>query len=72
MSIDLPLESMSVPEKLRIMETVWASLCNKPANFASPEWHVKVLAERARRLESGEATVSKWSDAKQRLQEWGR
>jgi len=72
MSIDLPLESMSVAEKLRIMETVWASLCQKPADVASPEWHAKVLAERTRRLQSGEATVSTWSDAKRRLQELGR
>ena len=72
MSIDLPLDSMSVAEKLRIMETVWASLCNKPADVASPEWHAKVLADRTRRLLSGEATVSTWGDAKQRLQELGR
>ena len=72
MLIDLPLENMTVAEKLRVMETVWASLCSKPADVASPDWHAKVLAERARRLESGEATVSKWSDAKQRLQDLGR
>ena len=72
MSIDLPLESMSVAEKLHILESVWASLCHKPADVASPEWHAKTLAERTRRLPSGEATVSNWNDAKQRLQELGR
>ena len=72
MSIELPLESMSIAEKLRIMETVWASLCQKPADFSSPEWHGKILANRARRLETGEATVSRWDDAKQRLQQLGR
>jgi hypothetical protein len=72
MSTDLPLDSMSVAEKLRVMETVWASLCSKPADVASPEWHATVLAERTRRLLSGEATISNWSDAKKRLQELGR
>jgi hypothetical protein len=72
MSIDLPLETMSVAEKLRIMETVWASLCQKPADVTSPEWHAQVLADRTRRLESGESTVSEWGDAKQRLQDLGR
>lgn len=72
MSIELPLENMTVAEKLRVMETVWASLCAKPADVASPEWHAKILADRARRLESGEATVSKWTDAKKRLQDLGR
>ena len=72
MSIELPLKKMSVAEKLHVMETVWASLCHKPAGVASPEWHATVLAQRARRLESGEATISTWSDAKQRLQDLGR
>jgi len=72
MSIELPLETMSVAEKLQVMESVWASLCHKPADVVSPEWHAKILEERTRRLESGESTVSKWSDAKQRLQDLGR
>ncbi|MEO8497283.1 MAG: addiction module protein [Planctomycetota bacterium] len=72
MSIDLPLENMSVAEKLRVLEMVWASLCQQRADVASPERHAKVLAERTRRLAAGEATVSKWSDAKQRLQDVGR
>ena len=72
MSFDLPLENMSVAEKLRVMEAVWASLCHKPVDVASPEWHEKVLAERTRRLESGESTISKWSEAKRRLQDLGQ
>ena len=72
MPIELPLDQISVAEKLRVMETVWASLCHKPADVASPDWHASVLSERTRRLESGEATVSTWSDAKQRLQNLGQ
>jgi hypothetical protein len=72
MSINLPLESMSVAEKLQVMESVWASLCKQPADVESPEWHAAILAERTRRLESGEATVSPWSEAKCRLQELGK
>ena len=72
MAIDLPLDSLSVGEKLQILETVWASLCHNPADVASPDWHAKILAERTRRLESGEATVAPWSEAKQRLQNLGR
>jgi hypothetical protein len=72
MSIELPLESMSVAEKLQVMEMVWASLRHKPSDVASPEWHREAVEERNRRLESGEATVSKWSDAKRRLQDLGR
>jgi hypothetical protein len=45
MSIELPLEKMSVAEKLQVMEMVWASLCHKPADVASPEWHATVLRQ---------------------------
>ena len=72
MSIQLSFDTMSVGEKLQVMEAVWSSLCSKPADVASPEWHAEILAERRRRLESGEATVSKWDDAKRRLQDLGR
>jgi len=70
MSIELPLNSMSTVEKLKILESVWASLRDAP-DLPTPEWHREILAERKRRLESGEATISSWEDAKKRLNELG-
>jgi hypothetical protein len=67
MSIDLPLDSMSTSQKLEILEAVWASLCRNPSDVESPAWHAAVLTQRKRRLESGEATVSDWESAKQRI-----
>ena len=67
--IDLPLETMTVAEKLRVMETVWASLSQNPVEDILPEWHTEILEERTQRLESGDTTVSPWSDAKRRLQD---
>ena len=72
MSIELPLETMSVAEKLQLMEAVWASLCSNPIDVSSPEWHERILAERRRRLASGQATVAEWSEARRRLQDLGR
>jgi hypothetical protein len=69
MSIDLPLDSMSTSQKLEILEAVWASLCRNPSDVESPAWHAAVLIQRKRRLESGEATVSDWESAKQRIRE---
>jgi hypothetical protein len=69
MSIDLPLDSMSTSQKLEILEAVWASLCRNPSDVESPAWHAAVLTQRKRRLESGEATVSDWESAKQRIRE---
>ena len=72
MSIELPLDKMSVAEKLEAMETIWSSLCQNPGDVQSPGWHQEVLAERTRRLEQGEATVSSWNEAKARLLKLGQ
>jgi len=72
MSIDIPLDNLSVAEKVQLLERVWENLCRQTGNVRSPDWHKAVLAERRRRLESGEATVSSWADAKDRLMKLGK
>ncbi len=72
MPVELPLEEMSVGEKLATMEAIWASLCHCPVNVTSPAWHEEVLADRTKRLESRESTVCEWREAKKRLQDLGR
>lgn len=72
MSTDVPLESLTVEEKVRLLETVWDSLCRHTGDVQSPDWHREVLEERTRRLEDGRATVSSWAEAKARLLQLGR
>ena len=72
MAIEIPLDTMSVAEKIQALEAIWASLCVNPADVSSPEWHKEVLEDRRQRLASGDATVSDWSEAKRRLQDLGR
>ena len=72
MTVELAIESMSVAEKVRLLETVWQSLCAHPENVPSPEWHRDILEERTRRLEDGRATVATWADAKARLMKLGQ
>ncbi len=72
MSIEIPLDTMSVSEKVRLLETVWESLCSKSGDVRSPEWHREVLEARRRRLEDGKATVSPWTEAKARLLQVGQ
>ena len=67
MSIEIPLETLSVPERIRLLERVWDSLCSKSGDVRSPEWHREVLEARKHRIEDGRATVSPWSEAKARL-----
>ena len=59
---------MPVEEKLKLMESLWDSLCSTVGEKLSrPAWHDEILAERLRRLDSGEDVVSPWSDAKERI-----
>ena len=72
MTVELAIESMSVAEKVRLLESVWQSLCAHPGDVRSPEWHRDILEERTRRLADGRATVATWADAKARLMKLGQ
>ncbi len=72
MSVDIQIESLSVAEKVQLIESVWESLCAHPGDVQSPEWHREVLEERRRRLEDGRATIASWTDAKARLMQLGQ
>ena len=72
MPIELSLDTLTVAEKVRLLESVWESLCSKSGDVQSPEWHREVLDARKRRFDEGQATVSPWSEAKARLLQVGR
>lgn len=65
----LPLETLSLTDKLQIMELLWDDLSRQPQNVASPSWHRTILQHRQQRIESGEAMFSDWHEAKQRIRE---
>ncbi len=60
----LPLERMTTGEKLQVMEEIWDDLCREPAQVNSPTWHETVLRGREKRVRSGDAQFSDWSQAK--------
>jgi hypothetical protein len=60
----LPLNEMTVEEKLQTMEALWQSLSANPATVESPTWHEEELRERERKIESGEAKFTDWEKAK--------
>jgi len=69
MDITLPLEQMTVAEKLRAMEALWADLSRNEENIQSPCWHGQVLEEREARVKSGEEKFIDWEAAKQELRD---
>jgi hypothetical protein len=54
-------------EKLRLMETLWEELSRSDAEFESPVWHGKELAETERRLAEGKEQILDWETAKKKL-----
>lgn len=67
MAITLPLEQMSVEEKISTMELLWDDLCNKAGSLTSPAWHEDVLGERETRHLRGEEQVEDWETAKRNI-----
>lgn len=69
MDVALPLDKMSIPDKLRLMEELWGDLCRTPENIPSPTWHDDVLRAREKRFEEGKTSFEDWDEAKRRLRE---
>ena len=63
----LPLAELTMPQKLELFEALWNDLASDPTTMASPPWHEKILQEREKALATGEAKVSDWQEAKERI-----
>jgi hypothetical protein len=67
MSITLPLDKMTVEEKIQAMETIWDDLCERANNLSSPAWHAEILNEREAAIERGEDEFIDWENARQNI-----
>ncbi len=69
MEITLPLDQMSIEEKLRVMEMLWNDLTRQETEFSSPAWHEEVLKKREERIKAGHENFVDWETAKKHLRE---
>jgi hypothetical protein len=67
MEATLPLDKMTIAEKLRAMEAIWADLSRDEAQVESPEWHRDVLKDRDAKAKSGREKFVSWETAKKQL-----
>jgi putative addiction module component (TIGR02574 family) len=65
----LPLDGMTVEEKLKTVELLWDDLCRNEQQIPVADWQKKLLDERQRQIDSGEAKFSDWESAKKRIRE---
>jgi hypothetical protein len=67
MDATLPLDKMTVAEKLRAMEALWADLSRDESQIESPAWHGDVLRDREAKIKSGAENFMEWETAKKQL-----
>ncbi len=69
MNITLPLEQMTVEDKIGTMEMLWDDLCRKVEDIPSPQWHGDILREREERIKQGKDQFTDWEEAKIEIRE---
>jgi len=65
MHLTIPLEQMSVEEKLQVIEEIWIDLAGTPENIPSPSWHADVLRAREKRISEGTSNFLDIAQAKE-------
>ena len=63
----LPLEQMSMTEKISTMEFLWDDICHNSKNYPSPVWHGEILKQREEMLKNGEVFFEDWDKVKKEL-----
>ena len=67
--MEIALDTMTVPEKLRLMEALWADLSRHADTLELPAWHAQALRETERRVAEGKETAMDWETARKDLRE---
>ena len=63
MQVQLPLDQMTIADKLQVMESLWADLSQRPDDLPSPDWHRDVLLDRRRLVQEGKLKFLDWEKA---------
>jgi hypothetical protein len=65
----LPLDRMTVEEKLSAIELLWDDLCRNENQLPVADWQKQLLEEREQQIQTGEAKFSDLATAKKRIRE---
>lgn len=65
---DIPIDGLSVTQKLSLMERIWVDLEKRPSEIPAPDWHGDILGQRIQAVANGETDFVDWPVAKRRLQ----
>ena len=65
----LPLDKMTISEKLEVMEVLWDDISRYPAGFQSPEWHESYLRELEESVAAGKEKFFDLDEAEKIIRE---
>jgi hypothetical protein len=65
--INVALVTLSIEEKIQMMELLWDSLCITSSKVASPSWHGDILATRQQAIHDDSDRFEDWETAKEAL-----
>lgn len=69
MQVLIPLNKMSVADKVEAMEEIWADLARNASDVPSPTWHADVLRMRESLISKGSARFLNIDEAKQAVRD---
>lgn len=67
MGTPIVLDTLSIEEKLQIMESLWDDLCQQPQNIEVPHWHQQLLTHRESAVKQASEQLIDWQDAKAQI-----
>ena len=67
MQITLPLQEMTISDKIRVMEDIWNDLSKDDSGYTPPDWHHDILKIRQERLNSRDIGFTDWETAKKEI-----
>lgn len=66
--LSLPIQKMSLQEKLQVVNAIWDSIGDQADSEISPAWHKEELTKRLQMVAENKAEFEDWSDVKKELQ----
>ena len=63
------LHKLSVKDKIKVVQTLWDDIAKEQSIEGLPETHKKILNERLRKIDAGNAILKQWSDVQTKYRE---
>ena len=67
--IELPLDKMTVAEKLEVIDRIMDDFSRNAANIPAPAWHGELLKQREEALKNGTDRLISLDEAEKRIRE---